>query len=152
MRWFNADTGLWGTYWWQGATVLTSFNDIAYLDDNIKSVYNSVWDNTYKNAAENKPYYWRLKRDDESSFSTSYLDDNGWWALAWLGAWDNTGRDEYLNEAKLLYDDIRTGLDADQCGGISWKKESDGSFTGPLAISNCMFTPHPAQSHPPARC
>lgn len=133
MRWFDPDTGLWRSYWWQGASILTSFNDIAYLDSGVKDVYNAVWDQVYTNAPGNRPYRLRrVKRD--SGFVNDFYDDAGWWALAWIGAYDNTGKGEYLDEAISIWNHINDAWGAHKCGGIPWK-----TGTGPLAIPNCTF-------------
>jgi predicted alpha-1,6-mannanase (GH76 family) len=137
MRWFDSNTGLWRNYWWQGASILTSFNDFAYLDENVKNVYGATWEHVYNNAPANRPYKLKSsKAKRESGFLNDFYDDEGWWALALIGALDNTGRREYLDEAIAIWYDMNAGFNKPSCGGLPWKKD-EGS--GPLAIPNCTL-------------
>lgn len=134
MRWFDPSTGLWRTYWWQGASILTSFNDIAYLDESVKNDYGSTWESVFNNAPSNRPYKAKKAKRD-SGFLNDLYDDEGWWALAWIGAYDNTGKTEYLDEAIAIWSDINEAFNRPTCGGVPWKKD-EGS--GPVSIANCM--------------
>lgn len=107
-RWYNPQ-GLWDTTgWWNAANCLEAVenaivanNGAAYLD-----VLKKTFD---RNSAKN--------------FLNEFYDDEGWWALAWLRAYDLTGETRYLDMAKTIFADMQGGWD-DHCdGGIWWKKE-----------------------------
>lgn len=166
MRWYNADAGVWsdnngGLYWWQSANMMSAFNDLAALDANVKSIYASVWDSSFSNAPAHNPspsvkelpngrlvkvYEWpspeevhsrNMTKRVEVGFTNDFYDDEGWWALAWLGAYDNTGDIKYLNEAIDIWYDMKAGWNKHPCGGLPWNK-SDGSV--PVAISNGKYS------------
>lgn len=162
MRWYDSDAGIWkdaegAAYWWQSANMLTAFNDLALRDESAKNAYNWIWETTYNNAPASNPSpalrrradgTWekvytkpsaeeterrrKMKRDD-NGFINDFYDDEAWWALAWVGAVDNTGRSEYLDQAISIWYDMNAAWNKPSCGGLPWNK-SEGS--GPLAIQN----------------
>jgi predicted alpha-1,6-mannanase (GH76 family) len=68
-------------------------------------------------------------------FLNKYYDDEGWWALAWIDAYDWTHNPDYLNMASSIFDDMTGGWD-DHCGGgIWWSKDR----TYKNAIANELF-------------
>jgi predicted alpha-1,6-mannanase (GH76 family) len=54
----------------------------------------------------------------------SLVDDEGWWAMAWIRAYDVTGNSTYLQTASTIFEDIRHGTGS-KCGGIWWSKDKD---------------------------
>lgn len=64
-----------------------------------------------------------IKDTNKGSHIIDYYDDMEWLALSSLRAYDATQDEEYLNLAKLLWTDIKTGLNSNQGGGIAWRKE-----------------------------
>lgn len=162
MRWYNSDAGVWSNndgqmFWWQSANMLSAFNDLALLDGNVKNSYSSVWESTYNNAPANNPspsvtvlsdgrlkkvYAWPSPDDvkqrnkiarAEVGFTNDFYDDEGWWALAWIGALDNTGDIKYLDEAIGIWYDMNAAWNTASCGGLPWNK-TDGAPS--LAIEN----------------
>ncbi|OQO02906.1 hypothetical protein B0A48_11189 [Cryoendolithus antarcticus] len=53
-----------------------------------------------------------------------YYDDEAWWALAWIAAFDITQDINYLCTARSIFQDLTTGLDATG-GGQWWSKDRD---------------------------
>ena len=51
-----------------------------------------------------------------------FYDDMEWLALAWLRAYNATGEEKYKEAALLLWEDIKTGWNEEQGGGIAWRK------------------------------
>src|SRR5690349_15603930 len=45
-------------------------------------------------------------RNSSAKFLNNYYDDEGWWALAWLRAWDLTKQTRYLDMAKAIFTDM----------------------------------------------
>ena len=63
-------------------------------------------------------------------FLNDFYDDEGWWALAWIRAYDVTGRTEtrYLNIAISIFEDMTTGWSDGKsskthCEGLWWNKQ-----------------------------
>ena len=70
-----------------------------------------------------------------ANFINDYYDDEGWWALAWLKAYDLTNSTQYLQTAMAIFEDITLGWDSTTCGGIWWNKNQ----TSINAIENELF-------------
>jgi len=120
-NWYVWTTGLWRTTgWWNAANALTALINYSALSGSTS--YQSVVENTFaRNAA--------------GGFLNRYYDDEGWWALAWIDAYDWTGETAYLNMASSIFDDMTGGWD-DVCGGgIWWSKDR----TYKNAIANELF-------------
>jgi predicted alpha-1,6-mannanase (GH76 family) len=69
------------------------------------------------------------------NYINEYYDDEGWWALAWVEAYDLTGEQKYLEMAKTIFEDMKSGWDNRCGGGILWKK----GLLYKSAISNELF-------------
>jgi predicted alpha-1,6-mannanase (GH76 family) len=63
---------------------------------------------------------------NERGWIVAHYDDECWMTMALLRAYDLTGNVKYLNQAKVLFADIKNGWDADCCGtvrgGLWWDK------------------------------
>lgn len=106
-RWYRPWTGLWRTAgWWNAANALTAV--IAYTERTGDDTYRPVIERTFRGA-----------RRRHSDFLVSFFDDNGWWGLAWVAAYDLTGDDRYLEAARTIFANLLTGWD-DTCGGGMW--------------------------------
>ncbi len=93
-----------------------------------------------------------LSRARYPGFLNGFYDDEGWWALAWIDAYDLTGDARYLTAAGEIFADMARGWDGAWGGGIYWGKhdgapDRTGAFavprgwTGPYknAIANELF-------------
>ena len=106
-RWYNPRTGLWKTAgWWNCANALTAL--IQHSQRTGQRRYLSVIETTFGRAQRVNP-----------EFSTEYYDDDGWWALAWIAAFDLIGDEKYLDLARKLFAGMAAGWD-DTCGGGLW--------------------------------
>lgn len=119
--WYNSSTGLWNTTnWWNAAnstTVLVNYSKVSGSTD-----YQPTVENTFN-------------RNSSHGFLNNYYDDEGWWALAWIDAYDWTQDPTYLNMATSIFNDMAGGWD-DVCGGgIWWSK----ARTYKNAIANELF-------------
>lgn len=56
------------------------------------------------------------------NFLDGYYDDEGWWALTWINAYDLTGNLDYLGQARDIFADMTRGWDGTCGGGIWWSK------------------------------
>ena len=106
-RWYNPRTGLWKSAgWWNSANALTAV--IQHSQRTGECRYRYVIETTFGRAGL-----------ANRGFSNEYYDDDGWWALAWIAAFDLTGEVKYLDLARALFDGMAAGWD-DACGGGLW--------------------------------
>lgn len=122
LTWYNKETGLWDTTgWWNSANALEALLDYSILTSNHQLV--PVVFNTFE----------KLK---ETNFLRPYNDDEEWWALAWIKAFDHTNNNDYLAMAQTIFDDVAKSWDEGTCGGgVWWKKPNEYKN----AITNELF-------------
>ena len=63
-----------------------------------------------------------IKSNNNDQFPIDYYDDMEWLALASLRAYHATGHRDFLEAAEILWEDIKTGWNDHQGGGIAWRK------------------------------
>ncbi|EFX05597.1 glycoside hydrolase, family 76 [Grosmannia clavigera kw1407] len=74
--------------------------------------------------------------DTFSGFINNFYDDEGWWTLALIHAFDATNRTDYLVSAESIFADLHRGVSTDVCGGgIWWSKD----HTYKNAIANELY-------------
>jgi len=106
--WYNPQTGLWiKTGWWNSANALTVLIDFSKATHT--SQFESVVARTYE-------------ANVRGGFLNQYYDDEGWWALAWIDAYDLTHNPAYLGTAATIFDDMTHGWDGTCGGGLWWSK------------------------------
>jgi predicted alpha-1,6-mannanase (GH76 family) len=111
MRYYDHDTGLWNTEgWWNAANSVTVLASVAAAQRS--AVPAELFRNTYTKAQK------KLKL-----FRNDFYDDEGWWALAWIQAYDATHHRAYLSMAESIFNDMTGGWDNTCAGGIWWKKD-----------------------------
>ncbi len=77
-----------------------------------------------------------------TNFLNGYYDDEGWWALAWINAYDLTNDPKYLKMAATIFQDMTLGWDRACRGGLYWAKnhqDSNGNSPYKNAIANELF-------------
>jgi predicted alpha-1,6-mannanase (GH76 family) len=122
-RWYLPWTGRWRTTgWWNAANALTAVID--YTQRSGDETYARVCRRTFRAAGCR-----------HRGFLVRFFDDNGWWALAWIKAYDLTSEDRYLDAARGIFDNLVSGWD-DTCGGGVWWNE-DRKYKN--AITNELF-------------
>ncbi|HVT70849.1 MAG TPA: glycoside hydrolase family 76 protein [Trebonia sp.] len=122
-RWYSRRTGLWRTAgWWNSANALTAV--IRYARCTGDQSYLGVIGNTFAAA-----------RRRHRGYVNTFFDDNGWWALAWVAAYDLTGDRRYLAAAQTIFAHNLGGWDG-ACGGGLWWNE-DRRYKN--AITNELF-------------
>ena len=96
--------------WWKSANALETVIDYSF----VRSLYNidTIIREVYANG----------KYQMSGNFIGYYYDDEAWWALAWLKAYEKTSSVEYLSIAKDIFTDMLTGWDDSCGGGIYWSK------------------------------
>jgi len=128
-RWYSPGTGQWKTTgWWNAANALTAV--ISYTRHTGDQSYLGVVETTFGAAQRRHP-----------RFINRFFDDNGWWALAWVAAYDLTGDRRYLAAAQAVFGHNLSGWDG-TCGGGLWWNE-DRKYKN--AITNELFLTLAAQ-------
>jgi predicted alpha-1,6-mannanase (GH76 family) len=69
------------------------------------------------------PVVFSTAQRKSAGFLNDYYDDEGWWALAWIGVYDLTHQRQYLQMAQSIFEDMTDGWDDKCSGGIWWSKE-----------------------------
>ena len=113
--WYNQTSGIWDTCgWWNGANCMTVLADLARFDKSefVQSTALEVFNNTFHVAPSvSNPHPYKPQQPPQSSSGSSAdtsnadiwvdgsYDDDSWWALAWIAAYDLTKKEEYLKIA-----------------------------------------------------
>jgi predicted alpha-1,6-mannanase (GH76 family) len=122
-HWYAWHSGQWKTTgWWQSANALTAV--VRYTGHTGDDSHAHVVKTTFRHA-----------RHSHRDFINMFYDDNGWWGLAWVAAYDLTGEDRYLDAARAIFAHNRGGWD-DACGGGLWWN-TNRSYKN--AITNELF-------------
>ena len=128
--WYIPGTGLYQkpTDWWNSANAVTVLVD--YSRATHTTTYLDAVANTFKNA--NKAY-------GTTNFVNESNDDEGWWALAWVDAYDLTHDPAYLAMAETIFTDLTTQWDTTTCGGGVWWSKDLKNSAYKNAIVNEIF-------------
>ena len=106
-QWYN-HKGLWDTTgWWNAANCVEAIENVITAQNG--GPYLEVLDKTYRHNVRTR-------------FLNEFYDDEGWWALAWIRAFDLTGEPRYLESARVIFNDLVGGWDSHCGGGIWWRK------------------------------
>ena len=133
--WYDPSTGLYKTTgWWNSANAITVLVDYARVSKSTE--YNAVLANTFAAAQKTiDPEKTTQGPKTRVGFLNKYLDDEGWWALAWIDAYDLTKNKDYLAMGESIFADMATEWDDTCGGGIWWSK--DNKYKN--AIANELF-------------
>lgn len=133
---YNQASGLWDQDdWWTSANQLETVID--YSRQTGDSKYYDEIENTYaKNSAQNFDKW-------------GYYDDDGWFAMAWIKAYELTHQPKYLAMAKTIFQRMAGGWDTKCGGGIYWAsaKAGDVGLKNKNAIPNELFLQVAARLH-----
>ncbi|KAJ0162157.1 Mannan endo-1,6-alpha-mannosidase DFG5 [Colletotrichum tanaceti] len=150
--WYDAGTGLWDNAWWNSANAFTTLADFADLNRDAANELNigGVLMNTFTQAQKATATaaksisslglvttsYAITKRENPlplearqfsaqgfPNFINEYYDDEGWWALGLIRAFDITRDQDYLDMAVRIFADMKTGGNTTCDGGIYWSKD-----------------------------
>ena len=141
-HWYVDRTGLYATTgWWNAANAITALTDLMRASGSASEVqdYRAVLAHTFTQAQVVVPKAEQIgileKMTGAPGFLNNYYDDEGWWALAWIDAYDLTGEARYLAMAQSIFRDMTGGWDDTCGGGIWWSKDR----TYKNAIANELF-------------
>ena len=132
--WYNETSGIWDTTgWWNSGNALEMLGNLAVADPTSKALVTSVLNHSFVAAQNhNRDLGWSY------SFINAYYDDEGWWALAWIQAYDLTNDQQYLDAAVDIFDDMVKGANtpcSNGTSGIYWEKGNP--YVN--AISNSLY-------------
>jgi predicted alpha-1,6-mannanase (GH76 family) len=127
--------GLFGFAWWNSANALET--TIDYIEATGSRDYDHLVAHSFEvNAAGDGV-------NPTPNFINELYDDEAWWALTWIEAFDLTGETRYLEMAETIFDDIAGGWDDTCGGGVWWSKDRDYKN----AITNQLFLTLAARLH-----
>lgn len=115
-QWRSHTSGLYkpSTGWWNSANAITVLANGSRVLKTRR--YESAIDKTFQNASA---------AEHTQNFLNEYNDDEGWWALAWVDAYDLTGKQKYLAMAETIFTDIAAQWETNTCGGgVWWSKKT----------------------------
>lgn len=98
----------------------------SYMAPVVKAIYQ------YYSDKPPVPGYQDYVRKEK--LSSRFYDDNEWVAIAYLDAYNRNHDKKYLDDAKMIYRFIMSGLDTAAGGGLYWK---EGDKTTKNTCSNC---------------
>ncbi|KAJ5244975.1 hypothetical protein N7489_005071 [Penicillium chrysogenum] len=152
--WYNGSTGIWDTSgWWNGANCMTVLAYLALTDENetVRKSATEVFNNTFVVGSKVNPHPNLGKVIPEpprtgdvqalgivkaSNWTDGSFDDDSWWALAWIAAYDVTKNQDYLDLAIGIFDHLTSdGPTTCSSGGIY----SDYNHDYVNAITNELF-------------
>ncbi|CAG8959050.1 hypothetical protein HYFRA_00012830 [Hymenoscyphus fraxineus] len=150
------------TGWWNSANCLTTIADLAAVDSSILGAAKDIFSNTFVQAQKTNLQMLKVITptyniestygDDFPSlknFSTveaaaapppshpqgfvnSFYDDEGWWALGWIQAYDVTKDPAYLSAAVDIFNDMAHG-NTTPCGSTSIWWDRNHTYVNAIA-------------------
>ena len=124
-EWYDGNSGQWKTTgFWNSANALYTLIDFARStgSSQVRGIVLGTVQTTFEKGG---------------SFINNYTDDEGWWTLAWINAYDLSSDEKYLNLAKSIFGDINSFWDEVCNGGIWWQKDPRNYKN---AIANELYT------------
>ena len=131
----------WPSSWWNSAVALTSIID--YTRETGDTTYEWIINRTFEINQVAFAAGVRATNAISGDFISSSTDDDEWWALAWIDAYQLTGNQAYLNMAVTIADYVETLWDG-TCGGGLW---SDTTKSYKNAITNALYVRLTAELH-----
>jgi predicted alpha-1,6-mannanase (GH76 family) len=127
MQFYSFGSGNWPSGWWQSANALTA--TIDYMTRSRRSTYSYVIAQTFNS----------LRNAHGGNFTNEFLDDTGWWGLAWTRAYDYTGNHAYLQMAETDADHMARSWNGTCGGGVWWTTPAANRAPYKNAITNELY-------------
>uniref|UniRef100_A0A060SZC6 ARAD1C04048p n=1 Tax=Blastobotrys adeninivorans TaxID=409370 RepID=A0A060SZC6_BLAAD len=151
-KYYNASAGTWqggnpGPSTWNNANVLTTIADFMQISPEAFAQYSDTVQQVFKgtqlinlNNTNSKKEAQDVQSDpnraEPDGFTDNFYDDNGWWAMGWISAYDATHKGQYLQAATEIFDNMTGAWDDKVCGGGIWWT-TDKNYKN--AIANELF-------------
>ena len=122
---WQPSAGLWrASMWWQTANTIEALSNLALLQPQLQPAIEAAVATVF-NATSNSTHG-RCDKGVDLTFS-GYFDDEEWWGLAWLKAYELTSDRAYLNRSRAIFDDLvsRSWSNASCGGGVCWQASQD---------------------------
>lgn len=153
MTMYNESSGLWGDNttdfqnWWNSANMVSVLLDCVQMLPNHQHIWDPIFSNTFYKAQE---YALTEKLDNNglfilkntlptpairNGFTRMYFDDDGWWALSWIQAYDIYNETCYLQAGKMIFEHMVAAWSHKCGGGVWWNTE----YAYKNAIANELF-------------
>jgi predicted alpha-1,6-mannanase (GH76 family) len=116
---------MWNGQWWQSGNAMAMIGDLVAVDPEYKQTAEQIFANSLVKAANG---------GGSTDFKGDFYDDMGWWAVAWIRAFDVTGNTTYLQTAETIFENMLPAQNT-PCGGIWWST----ARTNLATISNTLF-------------
>lgn len=139
---YDPDTAYWPSSWWNSAVALSTVID--YMRQTGDTRYLWIVRRTFQVNKAAFPAGARSSDPVEGDFITRATDDDEWWALAWIDAYDLTGDRTYLDEAITIGAYVNGLWDNGTCGGGVWW---DRERTYKNAVTNGLYVRLAAELH-----
>ncbi len=78
-----------------------------------------------------------LENEHYVEFRNEYLDDSGWWGIAWLKMYTRTRDPKYLATARAIHAHMTRNWRPEKGGGVMWAEDADKQV--PNAITNNLY-------------
>ncbi len=147
---WDPSTGLWGAHsswngaqspaWWQSALAIWTLARYLQATHSTNPRYQRVLDQTFELGVSKPGTHMPV------DFANQFMDDTGWWALAWLAAarYELTVRHDDADAARFLavseWDADYIARQPRRCGGIVWRLGTE-----PDTVANAEFIALTAQ-------
>lgn len=115
---YQPDTAWWLSSWWNSAVAVTTLMDHMRRTGRTDHLW--IVDRTYELNRGAFPAGVKSSDAIEGNFISRSIDDTGWWALAWVQAFDLTGNRKYLDAATTIANYMHGFWDTGSCGGGVW--------------------------------
>ena len=128
--WYDKQSGLWdgtqepnGAQWWNSA-------------NSLEVVANYLLYGSEKNASLVSTIANTFAQTSLAETLTGRYDDEGWWSLGWIRAYELTGQRAYLTRAEAIFHDLAVNAWDNTCQGGVWWSYAKGYKN---AITNELF-------------
>lgn len=149
-KYYNSSAGTWQggnpePSTWNNANVLTAIADFMQVSPEALAKYSDTVQEVFKgtqlinlNSSQKdvQDIQSNPNRAQPDGFTDNFYDDNGWWALGWISAYDATHKGQYLQAATEIFENMTGAWDDKTCGGGIWWT-TDKTYKN--AIANELF-------------
>ena len=131
---YDSSTGLWASGWWPSGNQLTTIADFAAIDSaSYLPLVNGYIQNTFVAApASNGP---ANSNGIQGTFLNDFYDDEMWWLLGWIKAYDVTQNETYLDTAVTIFENVEVVNGS--CGGHLQNKDTATPYV--VVVSDAQY-------------